>query len=522
MKNTNINTDIITAINTPDNTNTKNSKGVITMTNTRTRKHSFKTRIIAGILSVIAIFSVSAATATGASALEVSDEFKDAMISAGIETADAAFDTVADAIPGGKIILAPFKSLFHTAVNGEDPKAGIENKLDKVDGKLDRLDSKLGELNSSINKNTQFMAEKIENTADMSDLRSDFKGLSPQAAKLVKDIKAAETQPNANKTQKIMRLAALTDTARYDKVTTYVYNIRKSMDGVDPAYVDMYKALYTKSALNKMFAREAYNEALPTAQALTAQYVYAVALMQECQTAVKAVAKFDADDIKALGTGYELSLYNSFNVYRHSMDDNDPADALISAAIGAKNFNTNYDRVAFINKSAKTPGKEVTFGQSKGYAFKFDTDRDDYLAVEYNVKKNALTVKELNTVADYVRDNFKGKSLYEFLTNDLGVKADFSKNGYMIVADKISVSKTRNESIDACFNSQYDYSGYDRKGTIKAIRLDDTNVKVTNITTFTYQSYDDDFCSFVFGVDEDVVERVKYGYFIRMLRVYNA
>ena len=171
------------------------------------------------------------------------------MISAGIETADAAFETVADLVPGGKILLAPFKSVFHTAVDGEDPQAGIESKLDKVDGKLDQLDSKLTDLNNNINKNTQFMAEKIENTGDMSELRSEFKGLSPQVAKLVKDVKAAETQPNTNNTQKIMRLAALTDSARYDKVTTYVYNIQKSMDGVDPAYVDMYKALYTKSAL---------------------------------------------------------------------------------------------------------------------------------------------------------------------------------------------------------------------------------------------------------------------------------
>ena len=520
MKTTN--TTVITAVNPFDNTKTNKSKGVKTMKNTTARKQSFKTRILAGVLSAVTVFSVSAVTVTSASALEVSDEFKDAMKSAGIETADAAFETVADLVPGGKIILAPFKSLFHTAVDGEDPKAGIENKLDKVDGKLDQLDNKLGELNNNINKNTQFMAEKIENTADMSDLRSDFKGLSPQAAKLVKDIKAAETQPNTNKIQKIMRLAALTDTARYDKVTTYVYNIRKSMDGADPAYVDMYKALYTKSALNKMFAREAYKEALPTAQALTAQYVYAVALMQECQTAAKAVAEFDAEDIKALGNGYELSLYNNFNTYRHSMDDNDPANALISVAIGAKNFKDKYDRVAFIDKSAKTPGKEVTFGQSTGYAFKFDTDRDDYLALEYNVKNNALTVKELNAIADYVRSSFKGKSLYEFLTQDLGVKADFSKEGYMIVADKVSVSKTRNESIDACFNGEYDYAGYDRKGTIKAIRLDDTNVKVTDVTAFTYQSYDDEFFSFIFGVDKDKVERNGYGYFIRMLRVYNA
>lgn len=141
---------------------------------------------------------------TSASAAVFSDEFTSTMKSAGIETADAAFETVADLIPGGKILLAPFKSVFHTAVDDEDPQAAIENKLDKVDGKLDQLDSRLTDLNNNINRNTQFMAEKIENTADMSELRSDFKGLSPQVAKLVKDVKAAETQPNTNKTQKII------------------------------------------------------------------------------------------------------------------------------------------------------------------------------------------------------------------------------------------------------------------------------------------------------------------------------
>lgn len=513
MKNTNM----ITTANTTNNTNTTNTKGVNKMKKTS----RIKTRIIAGILSIVAVFSVGSVAATSASAAVFSDEFTSTMKSAGIETADAAFETVADLIPGGKILLAPFKSVFHSAVDGEDPQAAIENKLDKVDGKLDQLDGKLNDLNKNINKNTQWMGEKIENTADMSDLKSDFKGLSPQAAKLVKDIKAAETQPNTNKTQKIMRLAAITDTSRYDKVTTYVYNIQKSMDGVDPAYADMYKALYTKSALNKMFAREAYNEALPTAEALTAQYVYSVALMQECQTAVKAVAAFDENDIKALGTGYERNLYNSFNTHRHAMDDSDPANALISAAIGAKNFKNKYDRVAFINKSAKTDGKEVTFGQDAGYEYKFNPENG--LNVEAKVKENALTTKELTAIADYVRENFNGKSLYEFLTKDLGIKANFTKNAYMIVADKISVSKKRNESLDRSFYGHgYDFIGFDRKGTVKAIKLNDTDVKVTDITTFTYESFDDDFCNFIFDTRYDLVEQNAYGYYIRMLRVFNA
>ena len=231
-------------------------------------KNSFKNRIIAGILSAITIFSVSTTTMISAGAAE-NTTFEDNAKSWGIQTADAAFDTLGDAFPGAKILAAPLQGLFHTAADdNHDPLADINDKLDNMDNKLDDISAKLDGLNDTIEKNTEWMAAKVENVADMSDLRADFKGLSPQTAKLVKDIKAAETNPNLNKSQKIMRLAAITDTQRFDNVTTYIYNIRKAMDGTDAAYVDMFRALYAKYAVNSMFAREAYRAALPTAQAL--------------------------------------------------------------------------------------------------------------------------------------------------------------------------------------------------------------------------------------------------------------
>ena len=69
MKNT-----AITNINTVSNhtNNTITTKGVKTMKNTNTKKRSFKTRIIAGILSVITVFSVfGAVTTTSASAFAI-------------------------------------------------------------------------------------------------------------------------------------------------------------------------------------------------------------------------------------------------------------------------------------------------------------------------------------------------------------------------------------------------------------------------------------------------------------------
>ena len=89
----------------------------------------------------------------------------------------------------------------------------------------------------------------------------------------------------------------------------------------------------------------------------------------------------------------------------------------------------------------------------------------------------------------------------------------------MVVSDKISVSKTRNEGLDKCFNGDYDYSAFDCKGTIMAIKLGDKGVKVTNLTLFEYVSYDDRL-SFIFDVDEDIKITNASAYYVRVFKVY--
>ena len=64
------------------------------------------------------------------------------------------------------------------------------------------------------------MGNKVENFADLSDLRNDFRSLSPEVAKLVKDIKSIQEDELLNKSRKIARIAAITDTARFDRITT--------------------------------------------------------------------------------------------------------------------------------------------------------------------------------------------------------------------------------------------------------------------------------------------------------------
>ncbi len=205
-----------TESNSTLNTINTNKKGAITM-----KKTSIKNRVMAVILATAAALSICtvAMTSTAMSVTVNAASIEETGKKIGIDAADAAFDTIADLFPGGKILLSPFKTLFHAGVDDKDPTEIMNEKLDQIDSKLDQLSEKLDDLNENINKNTEWMAQKVQNTADMSELRSDFKGLSPQLAKFVKDVKAIETNNNLNKTQKIMRLAALTDSTRYDNIT---------------------------------------------------------------------------------------------------------------------------------------------------------------------------------------------------------------------------------------------------------------------------------------------------------------
>ena len=502
----------LTTINT-------NKKGAITM-----KKTSIKNKITAAVLAIAAALSICTVsmTSTAMTVTVNAASIEETGKKIGIDTADAAFDTIADLFPGGKIVLAPFKSLFHAGVDDKDPAEIMNEKLDQIDNKLDQLDQKLEELNDNINKNTEWMAQKVQNTSDLSELRADFKGLSPQLAKFVKDVKAIETNSKLNKSQKIMRLAALTDTTRFDNITTYVYNIMKAMNGADPAYVDMFKALYAKEAIHSMFAREAYQAALPTAEALLTQYVSAVALMQECQVAVKAVADFDKTNIDELNTAYDLNLYTNFDLYRHFLDDNDASEALTSAAIGAKNFKTRYDRPAYINKNAETAGRELRLDYNQGFQYVWSTDNKDHLNIEGKVKSNVLTTAELTKIADHVRTKFPSRSMFEYLITDMGLKSNMTGDCYIVLSDKVNVSKTRNSKIDKSLNGAYDVKGYDRVGTVKAIRMGDRSKDVVDLKLFSYQSWDDDWMSCVFGTYKDIDTSTADLFYVKVVRVFNA
>ena len=434
----------------------------------------------------------------------------------GISVGNAALDTLGKAFPGANILVAPLKTLFGEATADPNPMTLISNKLELMDNKLDALDTKLTELNQSIETNTKWMENVVENESSMSELRSEFKALSPIVAKFVKDVKAIEDNSEYSTHEKIMRLAALTDSTRYDNMTTHIFNIQKHMDGNSVVYANLYETLYQNKARNCMFAREAYQDAMPAAEALTEQYVFAVLLMAECQTASQAVCQFTIDDVQQLGED-ELEMFKKFDKFRHAMDDDDPSAALDSAANGAKAFQ-KHDVPNFINKNAKTEGRAIQMGCAIGRAYR-NNDKGT-LDIKGNIKASALSLKEIKALAEHLRTKYnQTKSIYDFLIDDMGLPnvydcectewdGDYHSRSlnhsrvYTITQENFDDDRTRNKSRDNEGCSWYNdpMYAYDHTVTTKGINIHDPKCEETTIKLYTYTSWDH---YYLFGTDKD-------------------
>ena len=184
------------------------------------KTNNIKTKIIAGLLSTVTVFSVGAVAISSASAAETymlqqnnaNDPVSYATVTAedygkqaGVDAANAAFDTLGQVFPGASILVSPFKSLFNMSVKGDDPMAAVNNKLDKMDQKLDEISKNLKSLNNNIDRNTAWLGNKTE----LSELKTNYRNLSAALEDFAKDVYAIESDDELNNQQKMMKLATL-------------------------------------------------------------------------------------------------------------------------------------------------------------------------------------------------------------------------------------------------------------------------------------------------------------------------
>ena len=172
------------------------------------KTNNLKTRIMASLLSTVTAFSVGVTAISTASAAEtnsseyilqqndVNDPASFATVTAedygkeaGVDAANAAFDTLGQVFPGASILVSPFKSLFNMNVKGDDPMAAVNNKLDKMDQKLDEISKNLKSLNNNIDRNTAWLGNKTE----LSELKTNYRNLSAALEDFAKDVYAIES-----------------------------------------------------------------------------------------------------------------------------------------------------------------------------------------------------------------------------------------------------------------------------------------------------------------------------------------
>ena len=443
---------------------------------------------------------------------------------AGIDLGDAALDTIGDLFPGANILVSPFKTLFHANVDDPDPMTMICNKLDQMDNKLDEIQTKLEDLDSHIDENTEWMGKKMENVADMSALMNDYRELSPRVEDFIRDIRAAEENPDCNNVQKIMRLAQLKNGSNYREINQLCNKIKKYMNSSSTqVFPSLYETLYQSKAMECMVESEAYQEALPVAEDLTSQYVYAVLLLAECQRAADAVCRFTAEDVEALGNGIEKRYFEEFDIFRQAMDTDSASEQLAASADGVTRFRSHENSGTLIFKNKKS----VTVSLRNEAVYQ-NGQKEDSMTKGHIVnipdiaKDNALTCDEIKEIADYVRSKYPNTCLMDFFKR---FHVDYREKFFTNAGRHIKIDRTDSwqtyvlTSTDAKTTEKYNtWHGLSTFGgakdwtatvTIKGISLTDPNCEEQEIKLYTYNIWR--YYAYGIQVDTDKCDYTYYG-----------
>ncbi|MBR6983297.1 MAG: hypothetical protein IKH75_07165 [Ruminococcus sp.] len=132
-----------------------------------------------------------------------------------------------------------------------------------------------------------------------------FRLLNANVKDLYSKIKGIMTNNDLTPEQKLVLLADLNNENGYGG--SYLVNVRHTVDMISSTIpengtklcIDLYQSLYDLCTKNYLFAGEAHKEAMISANALTKEYMYANALLLQCQNAARALdtSSFTAERI---------------------------------------------------------------------------------------------------------------------------------------------------------------------------------------------------------------------------------
>ena len=473
----------------------------------KTTRKSIAKRTIAAVLAAFSMMTASipfcSASMTASAAVGDNDfDFR----GMGISAVDAGFADLAKAIPGGNILLSPFKSLFHGAVDKKSPMAIMNDKLNEIDGKLDEINAEVTELGKKLEGNIKY----LESVSGLSELRGYYQDMLPYVERLKRKVMAIEGNDRLTQQQKAVQLGALLEDDSFTKVWVNIFKIKNSMANENPdVYVNMFDTLYTKAAANRMFSKEAYDDAKAVADNLSAQYLYSAGLLTECQVAFNAAVSLDEQEIAELDS-YDLASYNTLkrDEINLSSYNNDTLYAVAACVAGYQDFE-RYNNYNFINNGLENR----TWGLS--YDTIYHSGQTNYPVPIMLLKQpesvghikdviaesrtSRFTYDEIKRIADYVKQNYPGTSLYDFLRKMgnpyIGPYHEdaYISHAYIVVDGNISEDSVYDPG-ESCGNKALGNKFYDITKNVTCIDLFDPECRIQKVEVGSYYTCEEWLC----------------------------
>ena len=463
-----------------------------------TKKHTTK-RTVAMVLAAFTMMTATvpfcSVTMTASAAVGDNDfDFR----GMGIAAVDAGFSDLAKMIPGGNILLSPFKSLFHGAVDKKSPMSIMSDKLNEIDGKLDEISVQVTELGKKMEDNIRY----LESVSDLSEVKGYYQNMLPYVEKLKRKIYAIEGNANLSQQQKVVQLGALLEDPDFTQVWVNIFKIKNSMSSENTdVYTSMFDTLYKKAAANRMFSKEAYDDAKAVADNLSAQYLYSAGLLTECQVAFNAAISLEQEEVELLDS-YDLASYNQLkrDEINLSSYDNDTLYAVAACIKGYEDFK-KYDNYNFINKGSENRTWGLSYDEiyhSGQTEYSLDTMKSrqpeaiphikDVIAES---KTSRFTYAEIKSIADYVKKNYPGTTLYDFLIDMgnpyIGPYYDGYRiyHAYIVVDGSISESSVYNAGA-SWGNKALGNKFYNITKNVTCIDLFDPELKTVKVEVGSY------------------------------------
>ena len=420
--------------------------------------------------------------------------------------ADAGLDMLGDAIPGGKLFAEPLKAIFGDVFGEEDGTAAAINRLAEDSKKqYEDLKNRINNINDNINTYTKYLENETKNENDKGSLGQMFRNLSANLNDLSSEIKGIMSNPDTTPEEKLVLLANVNngkDNKNYladvrlwaDQISTTI-NKTICKNGETAIDMNLYDALSNMAAKNYMFAGEAHEEALKSAKILTEQYMYANALLLQCQNAYKSLEGLTPEQVEVLKQNPDIyEKYKKCTVFEDQSFQSDKQQESINRVMDCiAGFQKFTDKKAEGNRYIKNGTVEET-------VIDFVSENFDYITGG-NLQKmyNAQYLKgqSLDEFAAYARNN--GMSIKQLLDKndqEIAQVVDYSKGQgvwtstgtgephcYIVYDPTITTNqKARpSSSIYGCSNTYLDCNE-----TIKVIDIYDPECRVQEIVVRTY------------------------------------